>query len=128
MTWHHQATWILYFIWKWMSQSNWIQIQSSRSDIYLPGDFRALCASVRWQAFLIQKHLGPVHNTKTTSNPCTDRGITGLTWPANWSDLNPTENLRCIVKEDETPNQPQILAKGLYQSKPGFQLHLNSIQ
>ena len=33
MTWHHQATWILYFIWKWMSQSNWIQIQSSRSKV-----------------------------------------------------------------------------------------------
>ena len=37
---------------------------------------------------------GPSHRAKTTSNGCTDHGITG---PANWPDLNPTENLCCIV-------------------------------
>ena len=39
--------------------------------------------------------IGPSHRAKTSSNGCTGHGITG---PANWPDLNPTENLCCIVK------------------------------
>ena len=75
-----------------------VRVQSQHS--HLPGDFRALCASVHWQAlwkswYPFPKALGPSHRAKTSSNGCTDHGITG---PANWPDLNPTEILCCIVK------------------------------
>ena len=59
-----------------------------------------------------QKHLAPAHIAKTTSNWCTDHGITGLNWPANWPDLNSTENLCCIVKRkmrDTRPNHTDEL-------------------
>ena len=45
-----------------------------------------------------------------------------------WSDLNPSENLCCVVKRrmrDTRPNQTDEL-RGLYQSKPGLPLHLSS--
>ena len=91
---------------------------------HLPRDFRALCASVHWQAlrtlwYPFPKALGPSHKAKTSSNGCTDHGITG---PANRPDLNPTEFLFCIVKRqmrDTRPNHTDEL-KAAIKANLGF--------
>ena len=98
------------------------QVQSQHS--HLPRCFRALCASVHWQAlwklwYPFPKALGPSHRAKTSSNGCTDHGITG---PANWPDLNPTEILCCIVKRkmwDIRPNHTDEL-KAAFKANLGF--------
>ena len=75
--------------------------------------------------FLFQEALGPSHRAKTTSNRCTDHGITG---PANWPDLNPTKFLCCIVKRkmrDTRPNHTDEL-KAAIKANLGF--HNNSAE
>ena len=48
--------------------------------------------------FLFQQDLAPAHSAKMTGNWFSAHGITVLDWPANWTDLNPIENLLDIVK------------------------------
>ncbi|KAM4526781.1 vesicle transport through interaction with t-SNAREs homolog 1A isoform 1-T1 [Fundulus diaphanus] len=65
-----------------------------------------------WQETLHNQDLAPAHSAKTTSNWCTDHGITVLDWPANSPDLNPIENLWGIVKKklkDTRPNNANEL-------------------
>ena len=57
--------------------------------------------------FLFQQDLTPASSAKITSNWFADHGITVLHWPANFTDLNPIENLWGIVKmkiRDPRPN------------------------
>lgn len=51
--------------------------------------------------FIFQHDLAPAHSAKTTSNWCTDHGITALDWPANSPDLNPIENVGFCGEEAE---------------------------
>ncbi len=74
------------------------QVQSQCSC--LPGDFRALYASIFMEMVISfsSRTLAPVHSAKTTSKCFADHDITVLDWPANMPDLNPIWNLWDIFK------------------------------
>ena len=92
---HQQLTWPNHVIcWCWALSVNhpwWNPWSASQYVQYvdkLHGDAN----------FPFQLDLAPSHSVKSTSNQCTDHGITVLNHPENWPDLNPTMNLGCIVK------------------------------
>ncbi len=73
--------------------------------------------------FIFQQDLAPAHTAKGYKIWFNDHGLTGLDWPANSPDLNPIENLRGIVnqEEDERHQTQQCRwPEGCYQSNLGF--------
>ncbi len=48
--------------------------------------------------FIFQQDLAPAHTAKSTKSWLNDHGVGVLDWPANSPDLNPIENICCIVK------------------------------
>lgn len=48
--------------------------------------------------FIFLQDLAPAYTAKCTSIWFIDYGINVLDWPANWPDLNSTDNLRSFIK------------------------------
>ncbi len=75
--------------------------------------------------FIFQQDLPPAHTAKGTNSWFNDHGVTVLDCPANSPDLNPIENLWCIVKKkmrDTRPNNADDL-KGTWASITPEQCH-----
>ncbi len=83
--------------WCWSTVFSHVHSQCS----HLPGHFRAMLPSAdklyEYADFIFQQDLAPAHTAKGTKSWFNDHGITVLDWPANFPDLNPTEN----QEEDE---------------------------
>ncbi len=79
--------------------------------------------------FIFQQDLAPAHTAKGTKSSFNDHSVTVLDWPANSPDLNPIENLWCIVKRkmrDTRPNNADELkatVKETWASIPPQQCH-----
>ena len=62
--------------------------------------------------FIFQQDLAPAYTAKSTKTWFNNHGFTVLDWPANLLDLNPIENLWCIVQmkvRDSRPNNTDVL-------------------
>ncbi len=62
--------------------------------------------------FIFQQDVAPAHTATGTKSWFNDHGVTVLDWPANSPDLNPIENIWCIVKRkmrDTRPNKANDL-------------------
>ena len=62
--------------------------------------------------FIFQQDLAPAHTAKSTKTWFNNHGTSVLDWPANSLDLNPIENLWCIVQRkvrDSRPNNTDEL-------------------
>ncbi len=72
--------------------------------------------------FIFQQDLTPAHTAKSTKSWLNDHGVGVLDWPANSPDLNPIENLWCIVKKKMRNNRPKKCrwAEGHCQRNLGF--------
>ncbi len=57
--------------------------------------------------FIFQHDLAPAHTAKSTKSWLNDHGVGVLDWPANSPDLNPIENLWCIVKRKIRNKRPK---------------------
>ncbi len=64
--------------------------------------------------FIFQQDLSPARAAKSTKSWLNDHGVDVLDWPANSPDLNPIENLWCIVKRKMRNKRPKkyIWAEG----------------
>ena len=62
--------------------------------------------------FIFQQDLAPAHTAKSTKTWFNNHGTSVLDWPANSLDLNPIENLWCIIQRkvrDSRPNNTDEL-------------------
>ncbi len=57
--------------------------------------------------FIFQQDLAPAHTAKSTKRWLNDHGVGVLDWPENSPDLNPIENLGCIVKRKMRNKRPK---------------------
>ncbi len=57
--------------------------------------------------FILQQDLEPAHTAKSTKSWLNVHGVGVLDWPANSPDLNPIENLWCIVKRKMRNKRPK---------------------
>ncbi len=57
--------------------------------------------------FVFQQDLAPVHTAKSTKGWLNDHVVGLLDWPANSPDLNPIENIWCIVKRKIRNKRPK---------------------
>ncbi len=57
--------------------------------------------------FIFRQDLAPAHTAKSTKSWLNDHGVGELDWPANLPDLNPIENLFCIVKRKMRNKRPE---------------------
>ncbi len=57
--------------------------------------------------FIFQQDLAPAHTAKSTKSWLNYHGVGVLDWPANSPDLNPIENLWCIVKRKMRNKRPK---------------------
>ena len=56
--------------------------------------------------FIFQQDLAPAYTAKSTKTWFNNHGFTVLDWPANLLDLNPIENLWCIVQRKVRDSRP----------------------
>ena len=56
---------------------------------------------------IFQQDLVPAHTAKSTKSWLNDHGVGVLDWPTNSPDLNPRENLWCIVKRKMRNKRPK---------------------
>ncbi len=57
--------------------------------------------------FIFQQDLVPAHTAKSTTSWLNDHGVGVLDWPANSPELNPIENICCIVKRKMRNKKPK---------------------
>ncbi len=61
----------------------------------------------KYADFISQQDLAPDHTANSTKIWLNDHGVGVLDWPANSPDLNPIENLWCIVKRKMRNKRPK---------------------